>query len=93
MFTGDESKQHKEEDLFEDYKLKYQLVSTKKLNDNIVNDPSGFYYLLYVKSSTDKFVSVINSRTGEIIYSDYTPVKYNLKPGDLKDLYKKIMKI
>lgn len=93
MFTGDESKQHKEEDLFEDYKLKYQVLSTKKLNDNILNDPSGFYYLLYVKSSTDKFVSVINSKTGEIIYSEYTGVKYNLKSGDLKDLYQKIMKI
>jgi hypothetical protein len=93
MFTGDESKQHKEEDLFEEYKLKYQVLSTKKLNDNILNDPAGFYYLLYVKSSTDKFVSVVNSRTGEIIYSEYTGVKYNLKSGDLKDLYKKIMKI
>jgi hypothetical protein len=90
MFTGDESKQHKEEDLFEDYKLKYQVLSTKKLNDNILSDPAGFYYLLYVKSSTDKFVSVVNSKTGEIIYSEYTGVKYNLKPGDLKDLYQKI---
>jgi hypothetical protein len=92
MFTGDESKLHKEEDLFEDYKLPYKLLSTKKLNERILNDQAGFYYLAYVKGSTDKFVSIINSLTGEMIYSEYTPVKYNLKSGDLKDLYKKIMR-
>jgi hypothetical protein len=92
MFTGDESRQHKEEELFEDYQLKYKVLSTKKLNENILNDQAGFYYLAYVKSSTDKFVSVINSLTGEMIYSEYTPVKYNLKSGDLKDLYKVIMR-
>jgi hypothetical protein len=92
MFTGDESKQHKEKDLFEDYQLRYYVLSTKKLNENILNDQKGFYYLAYVKSSTDKYVSIINSLTGEMIYSEYTPVKYNLKSGDLKDLYKVIMR-
>ena len=48
--------------------------------------------LLYVgiKSSTDKYVSVINSLTGEIVYSTYTPVSYNIKSGDLESIQRKI---
>lgn len=91
-FTGDESKRHNEKEILEDYKLKYQIVTTKQLNEKILNDQEPFYYLQYIKSSTDKYVSIINSRTGEVIYSSYTPASYNLKSGDLKDLYKKILK-
>lgn len=91
-FNGDESKKYDEKELFEDYKSSYQVITTKELNDKILNDKVGFYYLQYIKSSTDKYVSVINSLTGEVIYSVYTPVSYNIKTEDLKDLYKKILK-
>lgn len=91
-FTGDESKKHKEEEIFEDYKFQYKIIPTKELNEKILNDSKGFYYLQYIKSSTDKFVSVINSITGEVIYSVYTPTSYNLQSGDLKELGKKIQK-
>jgi hypothetical protein len=90
-FTGDETKKHKEKDIFKDYKLNYKLISTDELNQKILEDEKGFYYLIYIKSSTDKFVSVINSQTGELIYSTYTPTSYNIKSGDLKDLLKKVM--
>lgn len=88
-FTGDETKKHDEKDIFEDYKLKYKLISTDELNQKILSDKTAFYYLIYVKSSTDKYISVINSVTGEIIYSTYSPASYNIKSGDLKDLQKK----
>lgn len=90
-FTGDESKKHEEKELFEDYKLKYKMLSTKELNDKIASGES-FYYLQYIKSSTDKYVSVINAATGEVIYSVYTPTSYNIKSDDLEDLRKKIQK-
>ena len=89
-FTGDETKKHDEKDMFEDYQLKYKLISTDELNQKILTDKTPFYYLIYIKSSTDKYISVINSATGEIIYSTYSPVSYNIKSGDLKDLQKKI---
>ncbi|WP_269227087.1 hypothetical protein [Flavobacterium eburneipallidum] len=92
MFTGDESKKHDTKDILNDYKFKYEIVSSTDLNKKILNDDSVFYYLQYIKSSTDKYVSVINSQTGEIVYSVYTPASYNIKSGDLKDLSKVIAK-
>ncbi|OUD26122.1 hypothetical protein [Flavobacterium psychrophilum] len=91
-FTGDESKKHDEKELLEDYKPKYQVISTKELNEKILKNEEPFFYLQYIKSSTDKYVSVINSQTGEVVYSSYSPASYNLKSGDLKDLSKKISK-
>ncbi|WP_333599128.1 hypothetical protein [Flavobacterium sp.] len=91
-FTGDETKQHEEKDIFEDYTLKYQLISNAELSTKITTETTPFYYLLYIKSSTDKFVSVFNSATGEMIYSVYTTLSYNLKSSDLKDLQKAVQK-
>lgn len=91
-FTGDESKKHEEKEIFDDYKLKYKLLSTSELNTKIINEKTPFYYLIYIKSSTDKFISIVNSITGEFIYSAYTPLSYNIKSGDLKDIQKAIQK-
>lgn len=88
--SGDESKKHEEKKLFEDYSLKYSLISTAELNKKILSEQKPFYYLVYVKSSTDKFVSVVNSLTGEVIYSKYSPLSYNINSGDLKNIQKKI---
>ncbi len=87
-FTGNETESHNESDIFDDYKLKYKLIPIAELNQKILTDTSLFYYMIYIKSSTDKFVSVINSATGELIYSEYTPGSYNLKSGDLKRVSK-----
>lgn len=89
-FTGDESKKHDEKDIFEDYNFKYEMITTEELNDKILNSSEAFYYLIYIKSSTDKYISVINSKSGEIIYSSYSPVSYNIKSKDLKELAKTI---
>jgi hypothetical protein len=40
----------------------------------------------YVLSSTDKFVSVWEVNSGTLAYRHYTPVKYNLKSKDLKNI-------
>lgn len=88
--TGDESKKHDEKEIFEDYKLKYKLLSTDELSDKILTETTPFYYMVYVKSNTEKYVSIINSVTGEMIYSRYTPMSHNIKSDDLKDLYKAI---
>jgi hypothetical protein len=82
---------HLESDMFSKYKLKYKLLPTKELNTKIMTDKEPFYYLVYVKSCTDKFISVVNSQTGEIVYSKYYPLSYNIKPEDLDNLQKQIL--
>ncbi len=88
-FTGNESKRHKEEELFKKYPFSYKVVSDDVLFDMVKNGES-FYYLNYIKSSTDKYVSVLNGKTGEILYTDYSPMSYNIKSKDLKRLTKDI---
>ncbi|MBK8642668.1 MAG: hypothetical protein IPN15_10805 [Saprospiraceae bacterium] len=89
-FNGNETKKHDEKDIFEDFKLKYILLSGADLNHKILTDTTGFYYLIYIKSSTDKYINVIHSLTGEIIYSKYKPLSYNIKSDDFQDLQEKI---
>lgn len=91
-FTGDESSRHEEKDLFKKYKYKYKVVSMNELSNEILSSGAAFYYAVYVKSSTDKYITVINSNTGEIIYSKYTSISYNVKAGDFEDLSDKIEK-
>ncbi len=81
-------------DVFEDYKFNYQSISDKDLGEKIMAAKEPFYYLLFVRNSTSKLIVVVNSITGEIIYSRYDKSMSipNLKSGDLKDLYKTINK-
>ena len=72
--------------LFADYTYSYTLVNTNKLSDRILTSKKPFYYMVYVKDCGSKIITIINSQTGEIIYSDYTKISYNMKSGDLKDL-------
>lgn len=87
-------KQAKEiDELMKDYKFKYQLIEFNDLEKMIFDqDAEDFYYLMYNQINSDKIVTVINGKTGEIIYQDHTTVSFNLKPKDLKKLYEKILK-
>ena len=86
----DEVQRHNEKELFQDYRFKYKLISGAELNQKILNDQGGFYYLLYIKSNTDKYINVINSLTGEIIYSKCVYGSRNIDTKDLKNLSLKI---
>jgi hypothetical protein len=83
-----------EKDVFEDYKFDYKSISDKDLSDKILNSTEPFYYLIFLRNSTSKLIEVVNSQTGEAIYSRYDKSMFiqNLKSGDLKDLYKAIKK-
>lgn len=89
-FNGNETKKHDEKEILEDYKLKYKLIPTEELNQKILSDKAGFLYLIYIKSSTDKFINVINSLSGEIIYAKYKPASYNIKSDDLESLFEAV---
>lgn len=91
-FSGDESKRNKEKKVFKSYPYKYEVISTEELSEKILEDTDPFYYLVYIKSSTDKYVTIYNSVTGDIVYSRYKPLSYNFKGSDLKSLMEIIKK-
>ncbi len=84
--TGNESKKHDKKDVFKDYKYKYALISAEALSQKILETDKPFYYLIYVKGSTDKYISVFNAQTGDMIYTRYKPVSYNIAAKDFKKL-------
>lgn len=90
--SDDESKKYETKEIFENFNLNYKLISSEELNDKILNNPTAIYYLLFIKTTNDKFVTITNSRTGEIIYSSYSDKTSNFKSGDLKDIQKAIQK-
>lgn len=90
VFNGKETK-IEENELFDDYKLKYKVIPTEELNNKIQTN-ENFYYLIFIRNSNQKYVNVVNSSSGEIVYSIHVAGAYNMKSGDLNDLYKKIMK-
>ncbi|PJE41362.1 MAG: hypothetical protein CUR32_09330 [Flavobacterium sp.] len=90
--SDDESKKYPEKEIFDGYTLAYQVISTAELNEKIVNSTTPFYYLLYVKTPSEKFVTVTNAQTGEIIYLGYTAAATNFKSADLKAIQKTTVK-
>jgi hypothetical protein len=85
-FTGT-GKSSDSGDIFEKYKYKYKIISNKELDKKLLDGNGQFYYLLFVRSSSSKIVTVVNSETGETIYSRVKGMlAYNLKEADLKTL-------
>jgi hypothetical protein len=91
-FTGDESKKMEKSEFIGKYPYPVKIVSTDELCEIIENSSNPVYYLIYVKSCTDKFISVYNSVTGKMIYNRYKAISYNMKNSDLMDLSKVIAK-
>jgi hypothetical protein len=91
-FNGKEDKRHELEDLFEDYKYKHEVISMDDLNEKILTATEPFYYFSYIRSSTDGYLTIINGQSGEIVYNEYNPATYNLKPKNIKAVSKAIEK-
>ena len=90
--SGDESNKQEEKELMKDYPYSYKIVSTDELNNAINNPEISIYYLLLIKSGNNRFITITNSKTGLIIYSNYSAGSSSLKPSDLKSLAKSISK-
>lgn len=86
--SDDESKKYDEKELTEGSGLTCKFISTEELNAKIITETTPFYYLLLLKTSTDKWITVTNSITGEIVYSAYSGSPGNLKASDLKEILK-----
>ncbi len=62
-----------------------KFLSAEELNNKILNETKPFYYLLYVRSATDKFVNVYHTVQG-MVYARHTNLSYNFKYKDLGKL-------
>jgi hypothetical protein len=80
--------------LFSNYDYQHKFISKNDLNQKILNNEE-FYYLRYVRVNSEKFIQVVNSKTGNVIYRDYKSgfsFSYNLTEKNLKALNKAIEK-
>ena len=90
--ADDESKKFDTKEIFDGFNLNYKLLSLEELNDKILNNPTPIYYLLFIKTLNEKFITVTNSKTGEIIYSEYSGSPSNFKSSDLKEIQNAVKK-
>ena len=91
MFTGSEKEDDAaDEDLKAVYPFPVKFISAGELNNLILNGDKPVKYLVYIKSSTDKFINVYDSKDNSLIYAQYVPASYNFKNKDLKKLAKAI---
>jgi len=68
------------------YKSKYEVVSQETISQKILAG-EDFYYLRYARVIASKFVEIVNSKTGEVIYRSYVGfAAYNLKEKDFENL-------
>lgn len=91
-FTGNEDKRHRKTELFNGYEYQYEMIDASELSAKIMDAEEPFYYFNYIRSSTDAFYTIINALTGEIIYSEYDPMTYNIKPKNIKAVSRAIKK-
>ncbi|NJX15000.1 hypothetical protein [Tamlana crocina] len=91
---GDKEKNDKNiEDIFAKYDYKYEIISDEELNNKIMKNEE-LYYLRYVRMNTERFLQVVNAKTGDIVYRNYiSGLSYNIKSKHIKELNDKIKKV
>lgn len=79
------------QNLFATYGFDYEILSDQELSDRIIQKKEAFYYLRYVRTNGERFMQIVNSASGEIIYRNYMKgLSYNLKSKHIADLSDKI---
>jgi hypothetical protein len=81
------------EDIFKNYDYNYEIIDDDELSDKIMRGEE-LYYIRYVRMNAERFLQVVNSKTGEIIYRKYLIglLSFKIKPKHIKDLSKDISK-
>lgn len=75
--------------LLEDYKYKFHFIKDEDLEKKILNNEE-IYYLRYVSMNANKYLQVVNAKTGDPSYYLYSALTYNLKDDDFKKINKAI---
>jgi hypothetical protein len=84
------------EKLLQDYSFKYEWVTAAQLSDKIVQggNEDFYYYSSIFIGKVGKIVSVVNGRTGKLVYVDRVTLTFgNAHHKDFKLLAKTIAKI
>lgn len=90
-FTGRDKENDEEgidEELTKAYPYPVAYLSDVAMQQKILSPTEPVYHLQYIRSSTDKYVSIFESKSGKLIYSVYSPISYNFKMKDLKKIAK-----
>lgn len=80
--------------VMENYEHKFEFQDETEMDKRILAGEK-FYYLRFVRVNSQKFVHIVNSKTGEIVYRNYVAgimSSYNLKSRHIKDINSKIKK-
>lgn len=88
--TGVEEKDEDDDGLKESYPYPIKVLPAADLSKLILESSKPVKYLVYTKSSTDKFINVYESGTGKMLYARYAKLAYNFKNKDLSKLAKSI---
>jgi hypothetical protein len=87
-----ESSRLNKEDLLKDYPHPYRIVSINELSKIISNSAQPIYYLSCIRNPPGKYLTVINSRTGEFLYSVFSTIGFNFSSSDFARLARLIKK-
>lgn len=90
--SDDESKKSDEKKLFQGITMPYKLVTIEELNEKVTTESEGFLYLLFIKTNEGRYVTITNSKTGQIIYTVYSRSNANFDSGDLKEIQNSLKK-
>lgn len=77
--------------LTEDYQFEKTFVTVDELNKKILSGEE-VYYLFYNQDNSKKIISVVNSKTGEVIYNTLDRMAFVLKEKDFKEVNKAVSK-
>jgi len=77
-------------ELMADYPYPYKVVPNAELSKMLMDSKEPIYYLLFVRSNSDKYVAIVEGHEGQFVYNRHTPQSFNVKKGDLRKLAKVI---
>ena len=89
-FKGFKGDKFDEQELMKDYEYKYEMVSSEELNDLILKAEADVYFYTFIRGTTDAYHTITNGLTGEVLYSKYDPLTYNISDKDFKKISDKI---
>lgn len=86
MFGGNREEEDAwdDADLHKAYPYAIAYIDDAALQDKILHSPKPVYYLIYARSSTEKYVDIFEGRSGEQIYTEHTSLSYNIKLKDVR---------
>lgn len=95
LFVSSDIKNHydsrEKESPFEKYAgKKIEMISPADLSAKILDSETPFYYMKVYMGGSDKIITIINSATGEFLYSDYKGASNFFKDKDVKELNGKL---